>query len=111
MSTATPESYWRHRCQVAEQAMQAARRGIKLTPGRRDVLRVLGELKPGESISTDDLARAIGRSMMATWEIVRQMRQIGLIETHGPNRRGPGQHAQWRLGYMVVVNEQEAEAC
>ncbi len=105
-------AYWRERCEQAERALRAARTGIQITPARREVLQLLGELRPGEAISTEAVAQRVERTIGASYEVLKGLRAFGLVDSLAVGRQGAGVWALWRLGHLVVVqDEREAETC
>lgn len=97
--------YWRERCHKAERLLQAARAGIEITAGRREVLRALSELRAGESISTEAVAQRVGRNINATYYVLSGLRRLGLVDVIKPDKPAPGAWALWHLGHLVVLEE------
>ena len=78
-----------------------ARKGIRVSNQRAAVMRVLGDMKPGEWLSTVRLTRLAG----VKWSHLAEMEALGLVVSRpveGANKR------EWQLEHLVVpAAEQE----
>lgn len=91
-------NYWKARCRRAEGLLAKARQGLRVTRQRAQVLRALGELKPGEWMGTDRLARVAG----VRWAHLAEMEALGLVVS----RPVPGcNKSEWQLEHLVLVPE------
>ncbi|MCO5109986.1 MAG: hypothetical protein M9929_03965 [Burkholderiaceae bacterium] len=91
-------NYWKARCRRAEGLLAKARKGLRLSRQREAVLSALGELKPGEWMGSERLARIAGvkRCHLASMEAV------GLVVS----RPVPGGNkSEWQLEHLVLVPE------
>lgn len=98
-------AYWRERCEQAERALRAARTGIQITPARREVLQLLGELRPGDAMITETVAKRVGRTINAAYYVLRGLQDVGLVAGILPSKPAPGAWAKWQLGHLVVVED------
>ena len=93
--------YWQSRCRRAEGFLVKARKGIRVSYQRAAVMRVLGDMKPGEWLSTVRLTRLAG----VKWSHLAEMEALGLVVSRpveGANKR------EWQLEHLVVpAAEQE----
>lgn len=89
--------YWKARCRRAEGLLAKARTGLYVTNMRAKVLQVLGELKPGQWLSTTALARSAG----AGWKHLAAMEELGLVVS----RPGEGSTVEWQLEHLVVPTQ------
>ena len=93
--------YWQSRCRRAEGLRAKARKGIRVSYQRAAVMRVLGDMKPGEWLSTARLTRLAG----VKWSHLAEMEVLGLVVSRpveGANKR------EWQLEHLVVpAAEQE----
>lgn len=91
-------NYWKARCRRAEGLLAKARQGLRVTSQRAAVLHALGELKPGEWLGTDRLARVAG----VKWSHLAEMEVLGLVVS----RPVPGGNkSEWQLEHLVLVPE------
>lgn len=100
------DAYWKDRCNAAESALQRARKALDMTPERKAVVRVLADLKAGESIPTKELARKLHWPSHKVIYVLMGMHRVGLAERPAERFGGLGNQVPWRLGHMVQV-----EAC
>ena len=63
--------YWQSRCRRAEGLLAKARKGIRVSYQRAAVMRVLGDMKPGEWLSTARLTLLAG----VKWSHLAEMRR------------------------------------
>ena len=91
-------TYWKARCRRAEGLLAKARKGLHLTRQREAVLGALGDLKPGEWMGTERLARMAG----VKWAHLAAMEELGLVVS----RPVPGGNkCEWQLEHLVLVPE------
>lgn len=89
-------NYWKARCRRAESLLAKARKGLTLTSQRAQALEALGELKPGEWLGTDRLARIAG----VRGSHLAAMEALGLVVS----RPVPGSDkTEWQLEHLVLV--------
>ena len=95
------EDYWKARCRRSEGLLAKARKGIRVSYQRAAVMRVLGDMKPGEWLSTVRPTRLAG----VKWSHLAEMEALGLVVSRpveGANKR------EWQLEHLVVpAAEQE----
>lgn len=103
----TDAAYWRQRCEAAEDALRRARSRIWISGPRRDVLTLLSELKPGETLQTSEIAQRLSLTMVAARMSLRKLEGAGLVDST-VYRACNGRPVGWRLGHMVVVEDEEA---
>ena len=87
--------YWQSRCRRGEGLLAKARKGIRVSMQRAAVLQALGDLKPGEWLSSDRLQRLAG----VKWSHLAEMEALGLVVSRpveGANKR------EWQLEHLVV---------
>lgn len=102
-------TYWKERCEAAEDALRRARSAVAITSARRAALELLADLRPGQSLGTPAIARQLGRHPDKVLPLLTHMASAGLVDRLPGGGRGPGNSVQWRLAHMVLV--QPAEAC
>lgn len=87
--------YWQARCRRAESLLAKARKGIKFSRQRNDVMQALGRLKAGEWLSTSRLGQLAG----VKHSHLAEMEALGLIVSRpleGANQM------EWQLEHLVV---------
>ena len=77
--------YWQSRCRRAEGLLAKARKGIRVSYQRAAVMRVLGDMKPGEWLSTARLTLAMASG--------RKRRGIMFLQSR---RSAPPAGRRWR---------------
>lgn len=88
--------YWKARCRRAEGLLAKARKGIRVSQQRTAVMEALGDLKPGEWMGTERLARCAD----AKWSHLSEMEALGLVVSR-PAAEG-GNKSEWQLEHLVV---------
>lgn len=102
-------AYWKARCERAEEALRRARTAIALTPQRRAVLQLLGELRAGQTLNTREVAEQLAKSEATVICTLATMHAVGLLDRE-PGRRGTaGQPSRWSLAHLVTVADETAE--
>ncbi len=94
--------YWHARCRRAEALLAKARKGIRVSSQRAAVMRALGDLKPGEWLSTDRLQRVAG----VKWSHLAEMEALGLVVSRPLEG---GNKSEWQLEHLVLVPVFDAE--
>lgn len=92
------KDYWKARCRRAEGLLAKARNGLYSTRLRTKVLCLLGDLKPGQWMTSTALARATG----AGWTHLCAMEELGLVVSR-PSEDGVA--LEWQLEHLVLVPE------
>lgn len=96
------EDYWKARCRRSEGLLAKARKGIRVSMQRAAVLQALGDLKPGEWLSSDRLHRLAG----VKWSHLAEMEELGLVVSRPA---GGGNKSEWQLEHLVVVPAADGE--
>lgn len=96
--------FWQERALAAERALSLARAGLSITELRAAVIDALADLKPGEALSTSQLAGRLHITTNRVAQCCDGMAEVGLLEreSSGPGR---GHFVYYRLGYLVQAPE------
>lgn len=94
--------YWQSRCRRAEGLLAKARKGIRVSMQRAAVLQALGDLKPGEWLSSDRLQRLAG----VKWSHLAEMEALGLVVSRPVEG---GNKSEWQLEHLVLVPAADGE--
>lgn len=98
-------TYWKERCERAEEALLRARSAVWLTPAREQVVQLLGNLKEGETLDTEEVAAAIGKPEPTASSLLCGMYQVGLVDRRIGRRGLGGEPSRWKLAHLVQVKE------
>lgn len=98
-------SYWKARCEAAERALHRARSRQTMTASRRLVLALLGDLKPDQGLTVNQIAARLVWTENHARDVVNGMHSIGLLDRSHERGGGPGNAVHWRLGHLVQVPE------
>ena len=94
--------YWKARCRRSEVLLAKARKGIRVSNQRAAVMRVLGDMKPGEWLSTVRLTRLAG----VKWSHLAEMEALGLVVSRPVEG---GNKSEWQLEHLVLVPAADGE--
>lgn len=101
-------TYWQQRCEAAEKALQRARRALVMHQVRREVIAALGELTPGQTLTTQALASRLRWTSHRVIYVLGGMARVGLVDRTPEGRcGGRGNQVRWKLGHMVQVEVTE----
>lgn len=104
MSLEQLETGWQERALKAEAALKLARLGNRQSPRRDTILNVLGDLKAGDYMAVDVIARRVGRLVIDTLQDLKRNAGHGWVERK-PFEKHSRELSRWRLGYLVMVED------
>lgn len=101
-------SYWRARCEAAEDALRRARTLLWVGPARREVLDVLTGLRAGEGLTTADVAERTGKTQAGALRVLGKLHAAGFVDRSGA-RGCHHRPVRWSLGHLVCLDDLEGE--
>lgn len=102
------ETYWKSRCEAAEDALRRARSRIWISPVRSRILALLADQKQGRWMTTAEVTQCLGLMYPNAVDSLRKLYEAGLVD-RSAGHGSFGHPVSWRLGYMVVVGTEAQE--